>query len=325
MARFQILCLSGGGYMGLYSVSVLAALERLSGGPVARRFDLICGTSIGGILALGLAFEVGAEEMLRAFEEDGEKIFPRRRFPLLSSLLKPRHSPEPLRRTVERLIGADSTLGDALHPVLIPTVNVVKGGPQVFKTPHHEDLRTDWDKSATDVAMATSAAPLIFPLAEIGDNLYVDGGLYANSPDLMGIHEAKMFFQEVDESEIHVLSIGTTTRSFSLGHSAGRNLGMVGWGRGVRILRVLMSSQQKLVEHMVQHMLRDRYIRIDADQSEEQSSELGLDHAGQSARRTLRAMAANSMQTISVDPRLKQFLSHDPRPVRFFHGPRAGI
>ncbi len=44
---FQILSLSGGGFFGLYSISVLAELERQVGAPIASRFDLLAGTSIG--------------------------------------------------------------------------------------------------------------------------------------------------------------------------------------------------------------------------------------------------------------------------------------
>ena len=52
---FQILSLSGGGFLGLYTAAMLAELEERSGKPLNQCFDLIAGTSIGGIIALGLA------------------------------------------------------------------------------------------------------------------------------------------------------------------------------------------------------------------------------------------------------------------------------
>ncbi|WP_457833194.1 patatin-like phospholipase family protein, partial [Staphylococcus aureus] len=73
--RFQILALSGGGYRGLFTAKVLADLEQEIGGPIAAKFDLIAGTSIGGILALAVAMEVPAEQMVSLFEKHGEKIF----------------------------------------------------------------------------------------------------------------------------------------------------------------------------------------------------------------------------------------------------------
>src|SRR5277367_2880466 len=79
---------------------------------------------------------------------------------------------------------AATTIGDLKHPCIVPTVCLTKGGPQIFKTDHHADFSRDHRLKAVDVALATSAAPSYFPIAEIDDGLYADGGLYANSPDL---------------------------------------------------------------------------------------------------------------------------------------------
>lgn len=45
----------------------------------------------------------------------------------------------------------------------MPSINYTRGLPVVFKTPHHEDLKTDYRHRIVDVAMATSAAPIVFP------------------------------------------------------------------------------------------------------------------------------------------------------------------
>ena len=73
----HVLALSGGGYRGLYTATVLAELEQAMGRPMASHFDLICGTSVGGMLALGLAAEIPATELKRLFEEQGRRIFSR--------------------------------------------------------------------------------------------------------------------------------------------------------------------------------------------------------------------------------------------------------
>jgi len=78
---FHVLSLSGGGFFGLYSVSVLAAIEKEAGRPLARNFDLLAGTSVGGIIALGLAAEVPAAEIKSAFERNGTAIFSERPAP----------------------------------------------------------------------------------------------------------------------------------------------------------------------------------------------------------------------------------------------------
>lgn len=95
--RFQILALSGGGYRGLYTAKILADLETEIGGvPISRRFDLITGTSIGGILALALAMEIPAQRMVDFFVEHGAAIFKRRRS--LWGIWRAPYSPAPLNR-----------------------------------------------------------------------------------------------------------------------------------------------------------------------------------------------------------------------------------
>jgi uncharacterized protein len=199
---FHILSLSGGGYFGLYSVSVLAGIEEKVGRPVARCFDLMAGTSVGGIIALGLAAEVSAAEIKSAFERNGTAIFSDRPAPTTWSgtlrdfgryLRKPKYRPDALRRTIVELVGEETRIGGLKHPVIVPAVNLTKGRPQVFKTPHNIDFCSDLHLKVVDVALATSAAPTYFPVAEIGDALYADGGLYANSPDLLALHEAEHF------------------------------------------------------------------------------------------------------------------------------------
>src|SRR5690348_14321201 len=78
---FQILSLSGGGYFGLYTISILADIEEHIGAPLGTRFDLIAGTSVGGIIAIGIANEVPAARIKEAFERNGTEIFSARHPP----------------------------------------------------------------------------------------------------------------------------------------------------------------------------------------------------------------------------------------------------
>jgi patatin-like phospholipase/acyl hydrolase len=321
--RFQILSLSGGGYLGLYSACILTQLEEQSGIPLGRRFDLICGTSIGGILALGLAHEVPAAVMQRAFEDQGEEIFSSRSAPrswlgnavdLSRKIFKAKYRSEALARVLGDFLGADTTLGQAKHRVLIPAVNMTTGTPQVFKTPHHPSLVRDLHLRSVDIGLATSAAPTFFPLAQIRDTLYADGGLYANAPDLLGLHEARHFLGQPSNDNIHVLSVGTTTSKLSLGHATGRDFGVLKWAWGNRLLSTIISSQQQLTDFMLRHQLGDRYFRIDTDQSREQQSQLGLDIANQPARATIRGLADAAVQRALGNPSLAPLLTHIPDP-----------
>lgn len=322
---FQILSLSGGGFLGLYTVTVLSELERGLGRPLASCFDLLAGTSVGGIIVLGLGLGKSAEEIRNAFEENGAQIFSNRPAPtswseqtldFFRALLSPKYDGSALRDTIERVVGRESRLGDLTRPVVVPAVNLTKGRPQVFKTDHHPDFQLDHRRRVVDVALATTAAPTYFPLAEIDDELYADGGLFANSPDLIALHEAEHFLG-VPTDDIHMLSVGTTTIQFSVSHTIGKRLGIIGWRR--RLAPTILSSQQLDISYIVQHKLRDRYLRIDQVQSKEQERDLGLDVATKDARKTIRGLAAGSVQSAINQDLLAQILRHEAPDPTFYY------
>lgn len=324
---FQVLALSGGGFLGLYSVAVLAEIERLQGCSVAGSFDLLAGTSVGGIVALGLAADTPASKIQAAFERHGQHIFSNRPPPttsfgafrdILRSAFSSKYQAEVLKETIIEIVGRDTRIGELRHPVLIPAINLSKGKPQIFKTPHHPDFRLDLNLRVVDVALATSAAPTYFPLAEIGDSLFADGGLYANSPDLLALHEATYFFK-ADEGSVRILSIGTTTAQFSFGHSKTRSFGITDWFRGQRIMNVIIASQQKSVDYMLRHRLGDRYVRLDTAQSKEQERMLGLDVATDEAQKTIRALAAATVQENINNPMLQEMLGDQAQDAKYYH------
>jgi len=195
-------------------------------------------------------------------------------------------------------------------------VNLTKGSPQVFKTAHHPDFKRDHRLRVVDVALATSAAPAFFPIAEIEDELFVDGGLYANCPDLIGLHEAEHFFG-VASDRVRMLSVGTTSTFFSVSHTIGRRLGIFGWYN--RLPQTAMSSQQLSAVNITTHRLGDRYIRIDAVQSSEQERDLSFDVATAEACRTLRALAAAAYQDSIGRAGVLEILSREaPEPTFFY-------
>ena len=261
--RFQILCLSGGGFRGLFAAEALAGLEDAAGVGLAQCFDLIAGTSIGGIIALGLAAGTPARRIADTFREHGKTVFAKAPvrggglavfLALMGNARRARHRSEPLARLVSALTGEGAKVGDLKQRVIIPAVNLTKGRPQVFKTPHHPSFVRDHRLSLVDVALATSAAPTYFPLHAIGGELFADGGLYANAPDLLALHEAEHFLgRSIDD--VHVLSVGTTTAQFSLAHATGADLGWLGWMKGQRLAQAMIGAQQINADAMLGHRL----------------------------------------------------------------------
>jgi uncharacterized protein len=325
--QFQILSLSGGGYLGLYTISVLAGLEERIERPIASCFDLLAGTSVGGIIALGLAAEKPADQIRAAFEKNGTSIFSSREAPKIwitrfidfwRFFVTAKYGNKGLRETLIQILGSETLIGQLNHPVIVPAVNLTKGKPQMFKTDHHPDFKVDHLRRVVDVALATSAAPTYFPIAKIGDELFADGGLYANSPDLHALHEAEHFFEKKSE-DVSILSIGSTTSKFSFSHRSGLNLGTLGWAR--RLAPTLLSSQQLDVKYMLQHKLGDRYLRLDAEQSREQERDLGLDIATEAAQETIRGLASSTVQEMLNHPMLKQMLAYRaPSPTFYYRG-----
>lgn len=323
---FHILALSGGGYRGLFTTTVLARLEQQAQRPIGDCFDLIAGTSIGGVIALGLALGKSAESIKKMFLDHGEEIFTRGEPPQGLAKLRahwaqwrhPKYDGTVLREKIEAVVGKGTRLGDARTRLLIPSVNMTKGSVQMFKTAHHQDFMNDHKLLAVDVAMATSAAPLYFPMAKIENSNFIDGGIVANAPDMCAVHEAVKFLnQKMDD--ISVLSIGTTTSKFSLPSSLGRNFGQKLWLDKGRLVSTILSSQQQLVDFMLKHQLADRYVRFDAQPSPEQTSDLGLDLATENRRQTLLGMADGCYQALSNNPRVLGMLKHQPLKPIFYH------
>jgi len=323
--NFQILSLSGGGIFGLYTINFICDLEKQIKRPIATCFDLLAGTSIGGIIAIALALEIPAEKIKKSFEDNGSLIFSKRPAPksrreewvdLFRSLFKSKYSDSALLKTVESLLGSKTIIGNLKHPTIIPAVNLTKGKPQIFKTAHHPDFKIDWKRIAFKVALATSAAPTYFPVAEMDDELFADGGLYANSPDLLALHEAEHFLK-INLDNIRILSIGTTTTQFSFSHAGGRALGIVGWGK--RLAQTMISSQQLDASYILKHKLGDRYLRIDEVQSREQETDLGLDVATLEAQKNIRGIASGSYQANINNPMLSSILNYTAPNPRFYH------
>ena len=170
----------------------------------------------------------------------------------MQDVFRPKFSSEALRAAIEGVVG-DRPLKDAKTRLVIPTYDVNTGKIYLFKTPHHPGYANHADLPAADVALATSAAPTYFPAHTIpGRGTFIDGGLWANCPAMVGVVEAMDFLGQAPE-HVQMLSLSTTSYPFRLDDPA-QLRGLAGWAP--KILDTFMSGQAQAAVSMASCLLR---------------------------------------------------------------------
>jgi uncharacterized protein len=215
---FRILSLDGGGIRGVFPAAFLARLEEHLDYPIGRYFDLIAGTSTGGIIAIGLGLDLSAADILKLYVDQGPAIFDqehgvvenwiRQRLRGMAHWIATKHSSEALRGALEDVLGA-RRIGESHTRLVIPAWHPLLERVYIYKTAHHRRLETDYKQPAIDAAMATAAAPTFLKphMTESGVEL-LDGGVWANNPIGVAIIEAVGTLGWPGQ-RLKILSIGT--------------------------------------------------------------------------------------------------------------------
>ncbi|AIK96312.1 patatin-like phospholipase family protein [Candidatus Odyssella acanthamoebae] len=262
------LALDGGGFRGYMEALWLKAFkEELESdtsednftGPLSEVFDCIGGTSIGGILSLGIASNIEPDELVALFEEHGNSIFPKgswcARLKNLGGVIGSKYQPQPLEGLLQAKFG-DNTLKDAATPVLV-TACTTTGKPKLFKS----FFADDQGHKLWEVARSTSAAPTYFPSYKLTTHtdFFVDGGIWNNNPATL---VAASMVKELhggtfSPNNLYVLSLGTgdmslhTTLSTDAGLFSARN-----------IIELLMSTSSRGNHETMQTFLGETYYRV---------------------------------------------------------------
>ena len=237
----KILSIDGGGIKGVFPASFLSVIEETTGKKISDYFDLIVGTSTGGIIALGLGMGFSAKEILEFYEELGPEVFRGNRFVrMLRSIGISKYDNVALRKVLERKF-ADKKLGESKNRLVIPSLNLETGEVHIYKTSHHQRFQRDYKEKVVDVALATSAAPTYFPTySSVSGIPLVDGGLWANNPVGLAVVEA-IGVLEWPRDQIKVLSIGCTTEPLNIRLARRFSMGMAYWG--LKVTDLFMSAQ----------------------------------------------------------------------------------
>lgn len=257
---FQILSLDGGGIKGIFSAAVLAFLEEDHGAQITNHFDLIVGTSTGGIIALGLGMGMRPNEIVRFYVERGPEIFAGGQLASLRRVFRNKFEATELERALKACFG-ENRLAESYKRLVVPAYNISEDDVYLFKTPHHKRLKRDHKVPMWKVAMATSAAPTYFPSFRQLDHIrLVDGGIWANNPIMVGITEA-ISMLGVPIGAIRVLSLGTTDELRSRPKRLDRG-GLCQWGS--QAIEVVLRGQSIGASNQAKHLLgAEKAIRLD--------------------------------------------------------------
>ena len=257
--KFKVLSIDGGGIRGIIPAKLLAEVERRTGKQIFQLFDLIAGTSTGGILALGLTkpnprkpedADFTAEKLIQLYRENGERIFYEpfiERLTKTDDIVRPKYSSDGRSEVLTEYFGNTPIL-KALTEVFLTSYDIELRFPVFFtsKPSKQETNSLVYRKICTgfsmkQAGMATSAAPTFFepyqmPTAHRTDRGFyslVDGGVFANNPTTLALMEAIIDSKKAGKplrlDEILVVSLGTGSLTRKYPYDEAKNWGIVGW------------------------------------------------------------------------------------------------
>jgi patatin-like phospholipase/acyl hydrolase len=275
----KVLAIDGGGIRGIIPATVLASIEARTNTRIARLFDLIAGTSTGGILALGLVTpddkgepKYSAEDLAALYEKEGKRIFARslwHRATALDNLIDEKYDTSGLESVLTKYFG-DSRLKDAVTEVLVTSYELETRQPWFFAR-HKAQSNPSFDFEMRFVAWATSAAPTYFEPEELTETRphggLIDGGVYANNPALCGYVETKDLHP--DHDDILVVSLGTGQHTRPIHYADAKGWGLALWAKP--ILNVVFDGVSDTVDHEMKILCRDsddgdpRYYRFQTE------------------------------------------------------------
>lgn len=278
-----ILTIDGGGVRGIIPALILRELEeklkkRKKNRPVASYFDLVAGTSTGGIIALGLCAPnvkdptkpaCTSVDLVNLYRNRSKEIFgAQQSMPVFGIMFDDKYSTAPLEGILQELLG-DAISDEVLSDFLITAYEIEERRPKVFSS-----LSADGKKRryfVKDLARATSAAPTFFEPARV-EKLHqkenfeslVDGGLFAANPSVVTLMHAMRLGWEL--RDITILSLGTGRETRPYLYNEVKKWGNISWilaNRGVPIVSMLLQSQTAVSDDLMPMLLKDRYLRID--------------------------------------------------------------
>lgn len=288
-----VLAIDGGGIRGLVPALLLKDLEEAQGVQVKDVFDLVVGTSTGGILACASAVGFEASTVVDLYRERGPKIFKRtwrNRIRNPGGMFRPRYTIAQLYDELHDIF-RDKRLDDQdLGPMIATSYDMRSGTPVFFKSRSWRGtpIRQIYLR---DIAYATAAAPTYFPPVDINDGngggYMVDGGVHSNDPAMVAWVEARKLWPD---EEVVVVSMGTGRTAPNWEGKKPTKWGVIKWA--IPALNIMMDGAVDVVDHYCKVLLEDRYIRVDRS-----LDGVGMDDASSGAMRKMERSAFELSQS----------------------------
>ena len=255
MKKKYILSIDGGGVRTIASIVFLKELEAQLRVPLAQKFDFFIGTSAGAISSLGLAInQMPAADLMNFWSKENLlKTMSNSSWETSLGIMQinPKYSNAGKRQVLTEFF-SDKKLKDASKPVAVTSYDIEKRLPVLLTSYNDPEI------SVVDSGDATSAAPVYYPTAEVGDRFLIDGGIVANHPVLHGYVEAKKIYPD---NELVVLSVGTGLNKRSLKGKDSKKWGLIGWMmHDLFGLMVESSMDHELAEELI----GKNYLRINS-------------------------------------------------------------
>ena len=291
----RILSIDGGGIRGILPGQILVSLEKKlktldqnQDARIADYFDLIAGTSTGGILTCMYLTpdendpsrpKFSAQKAVDLYLDRGDEIFDITIWQKLKSgagITDEKYSAKELEEALDDYIG-DLKLNELLKPCLVTSYDIKRRKGHFFRS-HKAKLDNSYNFMVKHAARATSAAPTYFEVARVvGEDKLVypliDGGVFVNNPALCAYSEARTW--EFDDhrktpkaADMVIFSIGTGGKDQSYEYKRAKDWGAVQWIQP--IISIMMSGVSDTVDYQLRQIYDavgkpNQYIRIEPE------------------------------------------------------------
>jgi patatin-like phospholipase/acyl hydrolase len=283
MSKVRILSIDGGGLRGIVPLLILKEIEN-QGKKIHELFDVIVGTSTGGIIACGLTCTkdgvnpiLTIDQLIELYTTKGDVIFPystnifSKIIKGVKSIFNPKFSPKGLDGLLETYFG-DMMLSQSLKPIIVSSYDLKNNEVIMFKTRLATWSKERFDVRLKDVCRATSAAPTYLPSYEMlfdgKKRTLVDGGVYVNNPAMAAVAEVLKTRKDIKIEDIECLSLGTGNHSESFKTGS---WGIANWAQS--ITTVMMQASSKSVVYECEQIL-EKYLRVQLEIDDEKRSDM---------------------------------------------------